>query len=272
MMFTATRQGEMPYYTFSRFNVTGMVTHGFTTRYGGVSRKPYDTLNMAFHVGDEPQRVLANRSLACERLGIEQESLVAGRQVHGDRVAVVTAVDRGRGAFEEEAALPETDALITNVSGLTLAGFFADCAPLLILDPVRRVAALAHAGRRGTALRIGQKTVQQMRMSFGTDPRDCLAGVAPSIGPCCYEVDDRVVDDFKKTFSNWRMLVAGTATGKWRLDLWEANRRVLLDAGLRPENIAVAGLCTACHSDVFFSYRAHNGVTGRMAAFLMLRE
>ncbi|RJQ28675.1 MAG: peptidoglycan editing factor PgeF [Peptococcaceae bacterium] len=263
---------KMPYYTFSRFNVTGMVVHSFTTRYGGVSKKPYDTLNMAFHVGDEPRSVLANRSLACERLGIEQGDLVAGRQAHGDRVAVVTAADRGRGAFEEETALPGTDALITNVPGLTLAGFYADCASLLLLDPVRRVAALAHAGWRGTALRIGQKTLRQMSVSFGTDPRDCLAGIAPSIGPCCYEVGDRVIDDFKKTFSNWRVLAAGTAPGKWRLDLWEANRRVLLDAGLRPENIAVAGLCTACHSDVFFSYRAHGGVTGRMAAFLMLRE
>lgn len=266
-----TRRGELQYYTFSRFDSTGLVTHGFTTRFGGVGREPYNTLNMAFHVGDDPQHVSANRELACRHLGIEREGLVAGRQIHGDRVAVVAATVRGRGALEEETGLPGTDALVTNVSGIVLASFYADCVPIFILDPVRRIAALAHAGWRGTSLRIGQKTVRQMSISFGTDPRDCLAGIAPSIGPCCYEVDGRVIDIFKTIFPYWRELVTGTVPGKWRLDLREANRRILLDAGLRPENIEVSGFCTVCRSDVFFSYRAHGGTTGRMAALLMLR-
>jgi YfiH family protein len=197
--------------------------------------------------------------------------MVAGNQVHGDIVTIVGETDQGRGAFSEKDALPGTDALVTAAAGLPLASFYADCVPIFLLDPVNRVVALAHAGWKGTALRIGQKTVEVMAAAFGTDPRDCLAGVGPSIGPCCYEVDEKVISHFGGGISVPSDLAGAVSPGKWKLNLWEANRRVLLAAGLKAANILAACICTSCHSDRFFSYRAHKGKTGRMMAIIMLK-
>ncbi|NLI12876.1 peptidoglycan editing factor PgeF [Pelotomaculum propionicicum] len=266
-----TRKNELEVYTFPHLHDTGLVTHGFTTRAGGVSKGHWQGLNTAFHVGDRESHVKTNRAQACQALGINPAFLVAGDQVHGDVVSVVGEADKGRGAFSEKDALPGTDALVTAAAGLPLASFYADCVPIFLLDPVSRVVALAHAGWKGTALKIGQKTVEKMEAAFGTDPRDCLAGIGPSIGPCCYEVDEVVIDQFRTSMPDLPGLAGAAAPGKWKLNLWEANCRVLLDAGLKPANIWSAEICTSCHSDTFFSYRAHQGKTGRMMAIIMLK-
>lgn len=270
-MYTVASKGDLQFYTIPHFEATGLVAHGFTTRAGGVSHGPYSGLNTAFHVGDTIENVRANRALACEALGINPHHLVAGRQVHGDCVEVAQRRDRGRGALFYEEALPDTDALITGAPGVPLSSCYADCVPIFLLDPVKKVVALVHAGWKGTALKIGQKTVKKMAGVFGTDPGNCLAGVGPSIGPCCYKVDGRVIDPFQESFSDIRGLADAVSNGKWRLNLWEANRRTLLDVGLKAENIAVACVCTSCHNDLFFSYRAQGGVAGRMASFIMLK-
>lgn len=271
-MLQLASKGKLKFYTFSHFEATGLVEHGFTTRAGGVSTGPYADLNTAFHVGDTTENVLINRALACQALNISPENLVAGRQVHGDRVEVVDRQELGRGALAYEDALPDTDALVTAVPGVPLSSYYADCVPLFFLDPVKKVIALAHAGWKGTVLKIGRKTVETMVSTFGSDPRDCLAGIGPSVGPCCYEVTEQVMDPFKQTFSGWQELARGVSSGKWRLDLWKANRRTLLQAGLAEENIAVAGICTSCHNRYYFSYRAQLGRAGRMAALMMLKE
>lgn len=265
------RKRELEFYTFPHLNDAGLVTHGFTTRAGGVSKGPCQSLNTAFHVGDRESHVKTNRALACQSLGIDPGLMVAGNQVHGDIVTVVGETDKGKGAFSEKDALPGTDALVTAAAGLPLASFYADCVPIFLLDPVNRVVALAHAGWKGTALRIGQKTVEVMAATFGTDPRDCLAGVGPSIGPCCYEVDEKVISHFWGGISVPSDLAGAVSPGKWKLNLWEANRRVLLAAGIKAENILSACICTSCHSDMFFSYRAQKGKTGRMMAIIMLK-
>ena len=267
----ATRKSALEVYTFPHLNDAGLVAHGFTTRAGGVSKGSCQSLNTAFHVGDRESHVKTNRALACQALGIDPGLLVAGNQVHGDIVRVVGETDKGRGAFSEKDALPGTDALVTAAAGVPLASFYADCVPIFLLDPLNRVVALAHAGWKGTALRIGRKTVEKMTAAFGTDPRDCLAGVGPSIGPCCYEVDEKVIDQFRGGISGLPDLAVAVSPGKWKLNLWEANRRVLLAAGLKAENILSACICTSCHSDMFFSYRAHKGKTGRMMAIIMLK-
>ncbi|WP_066634840.1 peptidoglycan editing factor PgeF [Desulfolucanica intricata] len=261
---------DFQYYTFTPFKEVPGVIHAFTTRRGGVSKGNFSSLNMALHVGDEPESVLDNRVRACRKIGINARDLVAGQQVHKDRVEVIRAEHKGRGADKYDLSLPETDALITNETSVPLSSYYADCVPLFLLDPVQRVIGLAHAGWRGTVLRIGEKTVQKMNRFFGTDPADCLAAIAPSIGPCCYEVDYRVITELKKGFSYWQDLVRETSSGKYRLDLWETNYRTLTDAGLKPENIITTKVCTCCHNDVFFSYRAGKGNTGRMASLIML--
>ncbi|OPX87566.1 MAG: Laccase domain protein [Pelotomaculum sp. PtaB.Bin104] len=253
------------------FEATGLVTHCFTTRGGGGSTGPYASLNTAFHVGDRADCVRENRSLICRALGIEPGKIVAGSQVHGDRVAVVDAGSQGRGALTYEDSLPGVDALVTAVPGLPLASFYADCVPIFLLDPVSRVVALAHAGWKGTVAKIGLKTVQKMTAVFGTNPKDCLAAIGPSIGFCCYEIDQEVFGQVKGSISYWTDLVVPVRPGKWHLDLWQANRRTLADAGLLNSNIDLAGLCTSCRTDLFFSYRAQGGTAGRMASLIMLK-
>lgn len=264
--------GRVQFYTFPHFEATGLVTHGFTTRSGGVSKGPYAGLNTAFHVGDALENVRLNRALACQALKIDARSLIAGMQVHGDGVKVVEQKDTGRGALTYEESVPDTDALVTGASGVPLSSYYADCVPVFLLDPGKKVIAIAHAGWKGTVLKIGLKTVEEMKVNFGTDPIHCLAGLGPSIGPCCYEVDKRVILPIRRSFAYWKDLTELVCPGKWRLNLWEANRRTLLEAGLKPENIVTASICTSCRNDMFFSYRAQNGMAGRAAALIMLKQ
>ncbi|WP_027717349.1 peptidoglycan editing factor PgeF [Desulfovirgula thermocuniculi] len=264
-------EGEVKYLVFEHFGRTGLVAHGFTSRHGGVSAGEYATLNLAFHVGDDPQRVLANREIACRALGINPAHLVAGEQVHGANVAVVGKGERGRGATSPEGALPATDALVTAEPLVPLSAYFADCVPVFLLDPLRGVAGLAHAGWRGTCLGVAARTVKAMCRRFGSRPADLLAAIGPAIGPCCYQVGEDVAGRVRESLSSWPELLVPGGPGKWHLDLREANRRLLLEAGLDPANIAVAELCTCCRQDLFFSHRGSRGRTGRMAAFIMLR-
>lgn len=270
-MYAIVPKGELTFFAFTRLESSGLVTHGFTTRIGGVSTGFYHSLNTSFHVGDDDDHVRTNRDLACRSLGINPRHLVAGKQVHSDGIRVVEECDLGKGALSYDDALPDTDALITGLRGVPLSSYYADCVPIFLLDPVRQVVALAHAGWKGTALKIGLKVVERMTEFFGADPRHCLAGIGPSIGPCCYEVDEPVMSRFRDVFHGGRKFAEAVAAGKWKLDLWEINRSTLLEAGLKPDNIITARLCTSCHRDLFFSFRAEKGRTGRMASLIMLK-
>lgn len=264
-------RNKLQFFIFNHFEATGLVVHGFTTRNGGHSRDPYTSLNTAFHVGDAPEKVRANRLSACQALGISFKNLVAGKQVHGDSVAIVDEKDMGKGALSYVDALPDTDALVTGARKVPLSSYYADCVPIFLLDPGHKVVALAHAGWKGTVLKIGKKTVNKMVEHFGTEPAKCLAGIGPSIGPCCYEVDEKVIGPLRQEFDGSADFIEAISPGKWRLNLWEANRRALLESGLLPDNIKTASICTCCHPLDFFSYRAEKGTTGRMASFLMLK-
>ena len=265
------KKGNLELLQFQSF-LDHKITHGFTTRKGGVSSPPYDQLNMAFHVEDQIQHVRANRALVCEALAINPEDLVAAVQVHGKRVEVIGPEHKGKGALDYNTAIPETDALITNVPGVPLSSYYADCVPILLYDPVRTCVGLAHAGWRGTVQQIAGATVRKMAEVYGCNPAEMLAGIGPSIGPCCYQVDDPVRQTLEENFPYWNQLLKPAGQNRWLLDLWQTNQRVLLEAGLKPGNITVAGFCTACQSDLFFSYRAHQGKTGRMASLIMIRN
>jgi hypothetical protein len=194
-----------------------------------------------------------------------------GRQQHTNHIERVLAEDRGRGAFSSDNCFPATDGLITDEPGILLAGFFADCTPILLLDPVQPAIAVVHAGWKGTALDIAAKAVEEMVLAFGSDPKDILAGIGPSIGPCCYEVDEPVIQQFKDSrFGD--CLKPGLAPDKANLDLVEANRQRLIHAGVHAENIQTIPLCTACRTDLFFSHRKEQGRTGRLAAVIALKK
>ncbi|MEW6572676.1 MAG: peptidoglycan editing factor PgeF [Bacillota bacterium] len=243
------------------------LVHGFTTRLGGVSEGSFTSLNLGFTVGDLPERVLANRRRLADALGYDLERTVSGQQVHGNTVAVADLRNAGAGASGPTTSLSATDGLVTSVPRLPLTAFFADCVPVYLVDTVSRTAGIVHAGWRGTVLRIAGRAVAKMTGVFGTHPKDCLAVLGPAIGSCCYTVDETVAQQFQHLGEK----VVRRDGSKWRVDLWEANRRDLLAAGVPPENITVIDCCTFCHPELMFSHRRDGGKTGRMAAVIMLR-
>lgn len=248
------------------------IVHGFTGRGGGVSPPPFASLNLGLQVGDDPALVRENRRRLCRALGIDPERLVAGRQVHGAGVARVGTADMGRGALDAAGALPGVDALVCAEPGPVLLGLFADCVPVLILDPRTPAVAVVHAGWRGTHQEVVSRAVAAMARAFGTRPHECQAAIGPSIGPCCYEVGPEVAD----AFAGWASRNGGTAGivvrrhGRLYLDLWAANRRLLEVAGVPATHTVAAGICTRCRMDLCFSHRGSGGRTGRMAAVIGL--
>ncbi|MEF3305551.1 peptidoglycan editing factor PgeF [Paenibacillus sp. GYB003] len=251
---------------------------GFTTRLGGVSAGHYDSLNCALHVADSPEHVAENRKRLADALRVPLEAWTCGEQVHGRNVAVVRRSDRGRGLLAREDAIPDTDALITNEPGIWLTSFYADCVPLYVFDPVRGAVGLAHAGWKGTVLEIARHTVEAMSAAFGTKPVDVLAAIGPSIGPCCYEVDGRVIERIEDCLTGIGADAEARARvytpaegGKAMLGLQELNRQIMIKAGILPMHIEMCGMCTGCRTDLFYSHRKENGSTGRMASWIGLR-
>lgn len=259
--------------SFSLFQGAG-VTAVVSARRGGVAAAPFHSLNMSFAVGDKAEAVRENRRRFLSYLNIPAEDLVCARQVHGAHIEVVSSADRGRGVGEFETALPDCDGLATDTAGLPLALLFADCTPLLFWDPHHRAVGVAHGGWRGTVGDIAGEMVRLMAQRFGTPPEDLLVGIGPAIGPCCFEVGAEVVDAFAHRFGprDMEALVRRRSGGKYLLDLPEANRRLLLRAGVAPDHVEVCGLCTYCREDLFFSYRKAGGRTGRHMAVIMARE
>ncbi|NLJ34390.1 MAG: peptidoglycan editing factor PgeF [Firmicutes bacterium] len=270
--FEFTQRRGLEYLTIPAFGATGLVDHAFSTRKGGVSSGAYSSLNLGFGKKDGRENVLENRRRFLQALNLLPSSLVAGKQVHGTGIAVVTEKHRGRGSYSHGDGLPGTDALITNKKGLVLSTYFADCVPLLFLDPVRRVIGTAHAGWKGSIAAIGPKTLARMEGAYATEASHCLVGIGPSIGPCCYEVGKEVLDPLKEVFpTDWYLYVVPGGKGKFHLNLWELNRQQLLAAGVRDKNIFLSSLCTFCHRDTFFSYRAQGGNTGSLSAVIALK-
>ena len=204
-----------------------------------------------------------------EVLGFKIESITSAKQVHGNKVAIVTKDMRGKGAKEQGSALESIDAMVTDTPGILLMIQVADCVPLLFYDPIKKVVGAAHAGWRGTVLQIARHTIDTMARKYRSDPADIYVGIGPSIGPCCYEVGHEVVHEVTKNLNNAKKLIKAE-NGHTFFDLWEANKQQLIGSGIPSSNIEVAGICTHCNSDTFFSSRAGKGITGRFAAGIMI--
>ena len=252
--------GEFPLLSQAGF------TNACSCRLHGDSDIVSGTLNLALHVGDTCEKVLSNRKNFAEALGVEAARLTTCAQVHGSKVTVVTQELVGKGAEAFADTIQETDALVTALPDVPLLLFYADCTPVLLADPVTGIIGLAHAGWRGTVAKIARKTVEAMVQEFGCRPENLLGAIGPAIGACCYEVDDFV----RNQASGYEQFFAPEEAkpGKYMLDLWALNRYQLLESGLKPENIAVAGVCTAHNHELFCSYRAEQGKTGRMGVCL----
>jgi len=263
-------QNDITWAAFNHFTETGVVTHGISARLGGVSTDAWASLNLAFRRGDSEAHVMENLRRFTGLLGVSPDDTVFSAQTHTVNLRRVFASDRGKGIGPTD--IRETDGLYTNDPCVALVTFYADCVPLLFLDPVKKVIAASHSGWRGTAAEIGRVTVETLNREFGCSPQDMLAGVGPSIGPCCFEVDAPVAEAFSRKPA-WAPFVSGPyGANKYKVDLWRVNRQILLDAGLAPGHIDCDPLCTCCNEKLFYSHRRDGGKRGAMAAIICLKK
>lgn len=260
------------YLTFPALEETGMVAHSFSTRIGGVSEGRFATMNFGFTNGDDPVHVLENYRRMARILGVEKERMVLSWQTHTTNIRRVTEEDAGKGVVRER-DYRDVDGLITDVPGITLVTFYADCVPLFFLDPVHRAIGLSHSGWRGTVGRMGRETLAAMNREYGTVPGDVVACIGPSICQDCFEVGGEVAAEFAGEFDEryHGRLFYQKENGKYQLDLWYANEIVLEEAGVRRENIHITDICTRCNPDLLFSHRAMGAERGNLSAFLSLK-
>lgn len=251
---------------------TGLVTHSFSTRLGGVSEGKFSTMNFTFTRGDNPDHVMENYRRMAKALGVSAKRMVLSYQTHTVHVRQITEEDTGKGIVRDR-DYADVDGMITNVPGITLVTFYADCVPLYFLDPVHKAIGLSHSGWRGTVNRMGKVTLEAMERAYGSRPEDMLVCIGPSICKDCYEVGEEVVEAFRQAFSpeDWDQLLMKKPDGKYQLDLWHANERILLESGVLSEHIQTTDICTHCNPDFLFSHRTMGNERGNLAAFLCLK-
>lgn len=267
------KKGDIVYLTFPSLERETAIYHGFSTRLGGVSEGIYHSMNLSFTRGDQEEAVKENFNLISSAIGFLPESIVTSDQTHTTNVRVVTQEDQGSGIMKPR-AYTDVDGMVTNVPGLTLATFYADCVPLYFYDPVHCAIGLSHSGWRGTVGKIGKVTVETMMRVYGTKPEDVLAAIGPSICQECYEVSADVIEQFRGAFEekDWNDLFYAKENGKYQLNLWKANEKIFLEAGILPEHISLSNLCTCCNPKFLFSHRASHGKRGNLAAFLGIQK
>jgi YfiH family protein len=245
------------------------VVHGFTTRNGGVSTAPYDSLNMSLVVGDAPKNVLENRSRAARALAGDEFRIMSARQCHGDSIAVATS--------DGPDDLGEVDALITQEKGLLLLLLFADCVPVFLCDPIHPTVSMVHSGWKGTALNIAGKTAAKLLANFGCERDSIFASIGPCISGKQFQVDRDVIDALNEAWPGGSLspfTIENEFTSKWRADLRAIVFDQLIAAGLKPENVSVTDQCVATNSEDFFSFRRDSvggAPSGRMAGLIGLK-
>lgn len=272
-VLTVKENREVTYLSFPILEDTGLVSHAFSTRLGGVSKGDFATMNFSFTRGDDRDDVLENYRRMAAALGVDRERMVLTWQTHTTNVRRVTEEDEGKGIVRDR-DYRDVDGLITDIPGITLVTFFADCVPLYFLDPVHKAIGLSHSGWRGTVKRMGQVTVDAMKEAFGTRPEDIIACIGPSICGDCYEVGEEVADEFADAFHEkyHDVILLKKQNGKYQLDLWKANEIVLKEAGIKGDNLAVTNICTYCNPQLLFSHRRTAERRGNLCAFLSLKE
>lgn len=262
---------SVPFLTYDRLSKIEFINHAFSTRLGGVSEGEFTSMNLAFNRGDKEENVTENYKRICKSAGFDYNTLTASSQDHHTFVRNVTKENIGVGIYKPK-DIESVDALITNQKGITLVTYYADCTPLFFVDKSKKAIGLAHAGWRGTVGRIGQKVVEKMQESFGTNPSDIVAAIGPAISVCCYEVDKPCAENFYALENlDTSKFVFPKGNGKYMIDLLETNRQILVSSGIKNENIIISDLCTNCNSNLLWSHRATKGHRGTMSAFMCIK-
>ena len=259
------KKDKLEFYQAPHLETTGRLIHAFSTREGGVSGPPFDSLNLSFKAGDRETNVRENRELLTRTFGLSSHVLQTANQVHGDTVLTIDS------SSPEDPSRTCGDAMVTNRPGIAIGVLTADCVPILLFDPNHEAVAVLHAGWKGTARDLSGKTVRTMMDRFDTDPQALLAVVGPSIGSCCYEVDHAVWVAFSRHHDRWSRWATQVSDERWMMSLSRANIDLLVESGIRPKNIAIFEICTCCQGDLFYSHRRDDGQTGRQIAFIMLK-
>ncbi|MFB1081188.1 peptidoglycan editing factor PgeF [Jeotgalibacillus sp. JSM ZJ347] len=243
----------------------------FTTKNGGVSKGYFSSLNTGLHVNDQRNDVIENRKNVARNSGWDLNKWIFADQVHGTRVVQVTSRHAGMGAEHYSGAVKQADGLWTFDRGLGLSLGFADCVPVYFAEPETGYAGVAHAGWKGSVGNIVGEMVRQAAFA-GVCPEKIHAMIGPSIGECCYQVDNRVIEQIPHEVSGSAGIFEMTEENQYKLNLQELNKQLLILSGVKEQNIEMSGMCTSCHKDLFFSHRRDNGKTGRMSAVIGWRE
>ena len=270
---TVHEKNGVVYLTFPLLEQQEWIVHGFSTRLGGVSQGDVGSMNLSFGRETSRENVEENHRRLAAAVGYQPERMVFSRQTHTTNVMVTTEKDCGLG-FTRGRDYDDIDGLVTNVPGVVLVTFYADCVPLLLVDPVHHAVGSAHSGWRGTVANMGKAVLDAMKREYGTEPKDVLAAIGPSICQDCYEVSKDVIDQFRKADPRelWPSLFYGKPDGKYQLNLWEACRQNFLRAGVPEDQISLPDLCTCCNPGLLYSHRASHGKRGNLAAVLMINE
>lgn len=263
----------VPVIGFETYRNYTWLTHGFSTRYGGVSDGIYKSMNLSFSQGDDERRVLKNHGIMAKTMGVELADMVYSHQTHTTNVLRVTREHAGMG-FTVTRNFHDVDGFVTDVPGLMLVTAYADCVPLYFADTRLHVIGLSHSGWRGTVNNMAQVTVDKMSYEFGSRPCDIAAFIGPSICASCYEVGDDVARNFRDRYGaeSEKILTKKEAASedKYYLNLHAANRINMLNAGISPQNIHVTDICTCCNPELLFSHRASKGKRGGLCGYMMI--
>lgn len=259
------------YITFPLWEKEKQLVHCFTTRYGGVSKGDLSTLNLGVDRGDTKENVLLNYQIVCDFLGVERESIVLSKQVHETNIKKVTTKECGNGLLHPN-QWDSVDGIYTDQKGITLVTHYADCVPLFFYHPNHPLIGMAHAGWRGTVQKIGLKMLDLWVQEEKVKLTDIQVVIGPSIGPCCFEVHKDVATVFFDTFGDAPFIMYNPEKDKYTINLWECNKYMLMEKGILEKNIYISGICTCCHSNIFFSHRKTQGQRGTLGAFMALKE
>lgn len=253
--FIKNRTKDIEFFTSPNLSSLGFVKHFYSTRTGGISEGAFESMNLGLYTGDVPENIEYNLNIIFNAAGMHRNKTTYLKQEHSDKFYVVSSENyteiRGRGG----------DALITSERGIAIGVFTADCVPVVLVDAENSIAAVIHAGWKGTELKITGKVIDYMKSNMGTNPVNIYAAIGPSIGPCCFEVGPEVAERF-----TW----VSKRENKFYVDLWKENIMQMTGCGVLEEKIDSSRICTCCNPKTVFSYRKESGNTGRMGAFIEL--